>query len=144
MNLRVILLSGVLATGFASGLAGCASSIDSMRDTVASAPDWYDARRAEVRGEGYPDVGRVPQLTNEQASTSNLQETRADIAATEVLFLMDPRAVPPGLELDEMLDWARQVKAEATAYASEPGNHLTPEDVDQLRAIFETRRAAAS
>lgn len=144
MNLRVILLSGVLASGGAASLTGCASSLDAMRDTVAGAPEWYDERRAEVRGEGYPEIGRVPELTPEQASLSNLDQTRADVSETEALFLSDLRAVPAGLELDEMLEWARETKAEFAQAADEPANHLTPEEVAELRAIFETRRAAAS
>ena len=125
----------------ATGLAGCANSFDKVRDTVAAAPDWYDQRAAEVRGEGYPSISRIPELDAGSRSTDEIDEGRAAVVAADALFRMDPRSVPPGLELEEMMAWAAAARAEADAVASEPGGHLTEEDVAALKALFERPRA---
>ncbi|MCI4646181.1 MAG: hypothetical protein MRY64_15470 [Hyphomonadaceae bacterium] len=125
----------------ATGLTGCASSFGKVRETVAAAPDWYDDRAAEVRGEGYPRISRIPALDAGERSTDELEEGQQAVAAAEALFRMDPRAVPPGLELAEMMAWAEAARSEADIVASEPGGHLTAEDVAALRALFERSRA---
>ncbi len=132
---------GWVMIALATGLAGCASSFDKVRDTVAAAPDWYDQRAAEVRGEGYPSVSRIPELEAGERSTAEIDAGREAVAAADALFRMDPRAVPPGLELQEMLAWAEEARAEAEAVANEPGGHLTAEDVAALRALFDRPRA---
>lgn len=47
-------------------VCGCTSSFGKVREAVNTAPDWYGERRAQIRGEGYPHLGSVP-----QADTAN-------------------------------------------------------------------------
>lgn len=137
MTFRTALLAGVIL----APLAGCASSIERVRETVAAAPDWYDARATEVRGEGYPNIAGVPTLqAGERGPVRDLDSGRRELQDAERLFRMDPRAVPPGLELAEMQAWAARVKAELDAIAAEPGDFLTDEEVAQARALFERAR----
>ena len=53
---------------------------------------------------------------------------------------MDPRSVPPSLELDRMLEWSRDARAAAEALDT-PGDFLTDEEAQALRARFDTDRA---
>ena len=132
---------GWVMLALATGLTGCAGSFGKVRETMAAAPDWYDERAAEVRGEGYPSISRIPALDAGERSTAELEEGEEAVEAAEALFRMDPRAVPPGLELAEMQAWADAARGEANAIASEPGEHLTAEDIAALRALFERPRA---
>lgn len=132
---------GWVMVALATGLTGCASSFDKVRDTVAAAPDWYDQRAAEVRGEGYPSISRIPALDAGERSTAEIEAGREAVEAAEILFRMDPRAIPPGLELETMLAWADAARSEADAIAAEPGNHLTEEDIVALKALFNRPRA---
>ena len=40
-------------------LAGCAGSIEKVQSMRADAPDWYEARKVEFRGEGYPELNSI-------------------------------------------------------------------------------------
>ena len=37
-----------------------AGSIEMVQAMRADAPDWYEARKVEFRGEGYPDLNSIP------------------------------------------------------------------------------------
>lgn len=133
-----IFLYGVASSAL---LAGCTNSLDRVRDTVANAPDWYDARAAEVRGEGYPSISRIPELAASERATTGLESARTEISDAEALFRMDPRSVPPGLELDRMLAWAQDVQSAFEAEAAAEADHLTEEEVRRLRSLFDRPRA---
>ena len=132
----MILRTSLLAVA----LTGCATSYESVRDTMANAPDWYDARKTEVMGEGYPRVGAIPTLSREDRKSNRLESTRSAVQRAERLFRMDPRAVPPGLELAEMMAWAEAFRAELAAM-DEPGDFLTDEEAEALRGLFSLPRA---
>ena len=119
---------------------GCASSYERVRETVSSTPDWYEARKTEVIGEGYPKIGTIPTLTDDQRRTDQLVRTRTAVERAETLFRMDPRSVPAGLELAEMIQWAEAFRAEL-AELDEPGDFLSDEEARQLRNLFASPRA---
>lgn len=133
-----IFLYGVASSAL---LAGCTSSLDRVRETVANAPDWYDERAAEVRGEGYPSISRIPELAASERAETGLESARTEISDAEALFRMDPRSVPPGLELDRMLAWAAEMQAAFEAEAEAEADHLTDEEVLRLQALFDRPRA---
>lgn len=124
----------------AAALTGCASSYDTVRDTMSNAPDWYEARKTEVMGEGYPSIGTIPTLSADDRRSNRLDATRSAVQRAETLFRMDPRAVPPGLELEEMLAWAESLQAELAALDT-PGQFLSDEDAEALRMLFARPRA---
>ena len=35
-------------------LVGCSNSFAKVRSAVNQTPEWYETRRVEIRGEGYP------------------------------------------------------------------------------------------
>lgn len=122
------------------GLPACTSSFSRVADTVASAPDWYAERRNEVVGRGYPSVSRVPAAASTETDRARLAAIRGDVSIAEALVRMDPRSVPPSLELDRMLEWSRDARAAAEALDT-PGDFLTDEEAQALRARFDTDRA---
>ena len=128
--------TGLLAVA----LGGCTTSFDKVRETVASAPEWYGDARTEVRGEGYPRIGRVTVLADGDTRPDDMQSVTADLSAYEMLFRMNPRAVPPRLELERMRSWAQAARASAEALDT-PGDFLTDADIEALRAVFQTDRA---
>lgn len=136
--------NGLFCAAAVAGLTGCTSGFSEVREAVAAAPEWYDERAAEVRGEGYPSIGNIPVLTEQQRTQRNLSVGRDEVAAAERLFAMNPRSVPAGLELDEMLEWAAAAKAEADLKANAPFIHFTDEDLERLRALFNLPRARTS
>lgn len=125
---------------FAAALTGCANSYDTVRETMSNAPDWYEARKTEVIGEGYPHIGTIPTLSDEDRRSNRLETTRSAVQRAETLFRMDPRAVPAGLELEEMLAWAESLRAEMAALDTS-GDFLTDEDAEALRMLFARPRA---
>lgn len=134
LRLYGCVLCGVLA------LPGCTSSFSRVAETVAAAPDWYAERRDEVVGRGYPSVSRVPAAAATETDRARLAAIRGDVGVAEALVRMDPRAVPPALELERMLAWSREARAAAEALDT-PGDFLTDEEAQALRARFETDRA---
>lgn len=117
--------------------------MDAVRETIASAPEWYQDRAQEVRGEGYPSIGRIPTLEPGEGSAAALDAGREVVLGAEELFRLDPRSVPPGLELETMLEWANLAKTEANREAAEPAHHLTDAEVEALRALFDSARATS-
>ncbi|MEM9739304.1 MAG: hypothetical protein AAF829_05500 [Pseudomonadota bacterium] len=132
-----------LAFALAANSTACAAGMGQVRDAIAAAPEWYQDRAVEVRGEGYPSIGRIPTLDAGERSASGLESGRDGVLVADELFRLDPRSVPPGLELDAMLEWAGPAKAEANQRAGEPGNHLTDADAEALRALFVNPRATS-
>lgn len=134
----------LIVLSLAPALAGCAGSVQAVRGAVAAAPDWYDARAAEVRGEGYPRIGAIPTLDRQARSREALAAGRSEVARAEALFRMDPRAVPAGMELEEMMAWAEAARAEIEAAAQAPADHITDEEVAELKALFDRPRGRAA
>lgn len=66
-------------------IAGCSSSYAKVRETVNNAPAWYGERRAEIRGEGYPDLSALPKVDpkNVPGKTLKAQLSRGDQLAIE-------------------------------------------------------------
>ena len=135
---RTLLISGVGLTVFVT--AGCATPVGAVRDAVSSAPEWYREARVEIRGEGYPDVSRLVGLQVQAGQQRRVRQTRQAMDDAEIAFLRDANAVPPGMGLEEMQEWADKERAFIASQASED-EFLTDEDIDTLRSVFRVRRA---
>ncbi|MBE9193860.1 hypothetical protein IQ219_00620 [Synechocystis sp. LEGE 06083] len=72
-------------------IAGCSSSFLKVRDAVNSAPAWYGERRAEIRGEGYPDLSALPEVDPANVPGAALKG-RADMGEALTAAFADPRA----------------------------------------------------
>jgi len=120
-------------------LVGCSSSIERVQAMRDAAPDWYDARKLEVSGEGYPNIANVPLITTENRPGQQLEASGQVTLADLEMFLSDPRAMPPEETPADMLAWATETRR-AVEGQIPPPDFLTDEDVAALRAIFDRPR----
>ena len=92
-----------------SFLPGCAQSVSqSMGRALASAPDWFDERRDEVAGEGYPEFSEVP-------------EQPAPLPATEKQKVIS--------EQDQLLSEAKGLRADPKAQTPKESGKESPSDL---------------
>ena len=89
-----------IATAIASGLAFLGGCADLMGRSVV-APDWFEAKAEEVKGQGYPDLYAVPEESeftsreDWEAVTTELQAEAAPLrdAATAEEEAMSSAAI---------------------------------------------------
>lgn len=64
-------------------VSGCTSSFAKVREAVNNAPEWYGERRTQIRGEGYPNLGALPEVDpqNLPGQTLKNQLNRGDVLA---------------------------------------------------------------
>ncbi|MEL7481853.1 MAG: hypothetical protein AAGJ29_09845 [Pseudomonadota bacterium] len=72
-------------------LSGCAS-VDNLFGGFASAPEWFNERRVEIRGEGYPKLRDVPVADDFREVSARMRE--GGFETEEARFIMEnhPRA----------------------------------------------------
>ncbi|MEM7766182.1 MAG: hypothetical protein AAF253_01695 [Pseudomonadota bacterium] len=121
-------------------VSACASPVGAVRQAVASAPEWYQEARVEIRGEGYPDVSRVVTLEDQTDVPGRVVQTRADVSDAEAQFLSEIGEAPSEAELQAALAWAASEQA-AFAGAAGDSDFLSEEDLEALRGVFAVRRA---
>lgn len=126
-------------------LSGCTSSFEKVRTAAAGAPEWYDAAREEIIGEGYPDLGSMPELSGQElrGSERSLRLSLRDIAAARQLFASERATAPYSTEI-EMRALKDRLRAKLAASGPAPTGtssdlFLTEADIDRFREIF--RRA---
>jgi len=121
-------------------VSACATPVGAVRQTVASAPEWYQEARVEIRGEGYPDVSRVVSLERDRGGDGATEATRLAVADAEADLLRSISAAPADEALQEALAWAA---SEQSAFAGLEGRQdfLSEADIAALRALFDVRRA---
>ena len=121
-------------------LAGCAGSIEKVQAMRAEAPEWYEARKLEFRGEGYPDINAVPPLSSQRATRTQLALSEAETLAVLEQFNSDPRAEGAVETADEMRAWALQARRAVEGQLPAP-DFLTDAEVEALKARFDVARA---
>lgn len=120
-------------------LAGCAGSIEKVQAMRAEAPDWYEARKVEFRGEGYPDLGSIPESQPNYDPVRKLQLSEADTLAALTLFRNDPRAEPATETAEAIVNWAMDVRRAVEGQLPAP-DFMTDAEVDQIKARFNVPR----
>lgn len=121
-------------------LAGCSSSFEKVKTMRAQAPDWYEARKVEFRGEGYPSLASVPVTAADYNPKRKLELSEADVRAALVLFNNDPRAEAAVETPEAMLAWAREVRRAVEGRLPAP-DFMTDAEVDEIKARFSVPRA---
>ena len=112
---------------------GCAS-LDNVIGGISNAPDWFQQRRVEIRGEGYPSFGDVPADALEKTTQANLQLSKEQILKAQELFARHPRAVPPVLRPEDIAEMASRLRRPIDKPLPPPDPVLTPEEVAALFA----------
>ena len=121
-------------------LTGCTSSIERVQAMRAQAPDWYEARKVEFRGEGYPDLNSIPELSAPGETLRKLELSEAETLAALELFNSDPRAQAPQETPAQIRAWALEVKRAVEGQLPAP-DFLTDAEVEELKARFDVPRA---
>jgi hypothetical protein len=91
----------------ASLLGGCADLM--QRSTIA--PEWFQAKAMEVKGEGYPDLAEVPEVRGSTADQPEWERERAELRLAALKFGQDVAAAGE-IPTDEEIR-ARQAQLEA-------------------------------
>ena len=113
-------------------LGGCAS-LDDVVGGIANTPDWFQERRVEIRGEGYPDLSDVPSETNVLEVGNRLRATEKATRAELDAFLLDPRNQPVNLTSEEIAQ--RRAELRDAFLAAPKGNDefLSEAEIKALR-----------
>ena len=125
-------------------IGGCANSFERARQAAAEAPIWYDAAKTEIIGEGYPNLGSMPELSEADLIGSNqsIRMSRQDLSAARALFSTHPRAtapIPTEIEVRALKASlvAKLARSGPSPTGTERDQFLKPEDVDRFRETFE-------
>lgn len=121
-------------------IAGCSSSFERIQTMRESAPEWYDDRKYEIRGENYPRISEIPLLSETDVPGQNIDQSGAGAMAIFAAMMRDPRSQPAQESPAEMLAWASEVRRAVEGQLPAP-DFLTDEEVAALKAIFDTPRA---
>lgn len=120
-------------------VCGCTSSFGKVREAVNTAPEWYGERRAQIRGEGYPDLGAVPQADTVNPPGKMLKAQQASASQRLANAFEDPRA-------EVAAGGAEEIMAVAAAMAGNFSNlppesdFLTDADIAAIRQSFNVPR----
>jgi len=120
-------------------LAGCAGSVEKLQAMRADAPDWYEARKVEFRGEGYPELSSIPEPRGDNP-VRKLELSEAETRAALAIFLDNPRSELPEETPEEIQAWADDVRRAVEGRLPAP-NFLTDEEIEAIKARFNVARA---
>ena len=122
-------------------LPACVSA-SSMLRSADRVPDWYEERRKEIRGEGYPSLVSVPEPVGRRGADARAVLAGERGAALLALFEEEPRglAAPADPAATEAMHLAM---LERFAEDLPPGNFLTDAEIAALRASFDVPRVTS-
>ena len=121
-------------------LAGCAGSMDRISELREAAPDWYEARKQEFQGRGYPKLNTVPSDGTYQVRQTGLVKSAAEQKAIREAFYANPRSEPSYLTPAMMMQWAAEIRQRVDARDT-PADFLTDQQIALLKARFDRPRA---
>lgn len=119
-SVRIGVVSLVAVGGALTG--GCADLM--QRSTIA--PEWFQAKAVEVKGEGYPEFKDIPTAEGVKGALAQweaeAQSLRKEAAEVETQFA----SVPPPPTEDEIRAMAAQWRAEVDGKAAAPPQGAQP------------------
>lgn len=119
-------------------VAGCTSSFTKVREAVNSAPEWYGERRAEIRGEGYPDLATLPQSDPKNDPRDRLKAQLGRSDALDQAFA-DARAEVAAGGTEEILAIAENIRGNFDGVPPE-ADFLTDAEITAIRNKFNVPR----
>lgn len=119
--------------------SACTSSFSKVRAAINEAPEWYDARRTEIRGEGYPDVIDIPTIEANWKPDAALLASGDTMAILQATFDNDPRARVSLTGTADILAIAAEIRAEFDPPLPEAG-FLTETEIAAIRESFNVPR----
>ncbi len=140
MGKKNLILAGFALA--AAPLGGCTGAFSKVVGGIADAPQWYQDRRTEIRGEGYPRLIDVPTTQVETPPEDVIAVSDERAADIRAMFDAEPRAQESGMgEAD--IDAAAAAIADRAPrdVASEPMDHfLTEDEIVERLELFESGR----
>lgn len=120
-------------------LVACTGSFTKVRTAIDQAPDWYDARRHEIRGEGYPEIIEVPTIEVGEMPGKTLVVSKERGAELRRDFEADARAAPPANIAAEIESLRESARREFAGYEAN-SEFLTDEEIKAIRSAFNVPR----
>ena len=108
-------------------------SLDDVVGGIANTPDWFQEKRVEIRGEGYPDFSSVPAAGDAKADGINLSEKEASTRALQASFLKDERTAPPDINEADMAASVADMRKLLELPRSAFNDVLTDQQIEALR-----------
>ncbi len=103
-------------------LGGCADLM--QRSTIA--PDWFQAKAVEVKGEGYPKLKDVPETRGNNTGGVTAWKSDADSLKAQAAQL-EAKAAEPNPSDDEVRATAAQLRAQLdSGQPADPGKAPKP------------------
>lgn len=119
--------------------SACTASFAKARAAISDAPEWYEARRTEIRGEGYPEVADIPRLAPDWKPEAELKMSGRDLKRLRTLFDSAERAQPSPGGANAIAEVAAQLR-EAFGPDLPPAEFLTEAEIAAIRASFDVPR----
>jgi|GEM_PF-3824280 len=95
-------------------VASCASGVETrVEQAEENAPNWYEQKKEEVLGRGYPEFSSIPTESPRGPIPQEILDGEADIDAQLEALKIDPKAKTPeedGLENPSV--WAQKKREE--------------------------------
>jgi len=113
-------------------LGGCAS-LDDVVGGIANTPEWFQDRRVEIRGQGYPDFKDVPSEQGVKPLQQSLEQSEADVRVLAEVFKNDPRSQPAETTREDIEKLAAQLNARLQDDVPRQDVLLTDEDIAEIR-----------
>lgn len=121
-------------------LVGCSSSLERVKAMRAEAPEWYEARKVEFRGEGYPSLASVPVPATGESAARRLELSEAEVLAALERFNSDPRAAGAAETPEAIRAWAAEERRAVEGQLPAP-DFMTDAEVEEIKARFNVPRA---
>ena len=103
-------------------LGGCAS-LDNVVGGISNTPEWFQERRVQIRGEGYPKFSDVPSAIPVGVQRENLNLSDEEAIAARITLTTDERAEPAPPSAPEDISLREQA---LRASSGEPGPVIDP------------------
>ena len=123
-----------------AAVAGCASSFERVKQIREATPEWYEARKVELSGEGYPRLINVPEPVGSTLQSERLSNSQEETLEALDELTADPKSLGALTTPEGLIAWADTVRASFDA-ALPPPDFLTDEDVAAMKAVFDRPRA---
>ena len=114
-------------------LGGCVS-LDEVVGGIANTPEWFQERRVEIRGEGYPDINDVPEQENAAALRNTLASAKTGTLQELEAFLNDPRVEAASVTAEEITERAAELNRQLPVLEEKGDALLTASEIAALRA----------
>jgi len=119
--------------------SACTSSFAKAKAAINEAPEWYEARRTEIRGEGYPEVYDIPKVDPDWKPGEGLAVSGEEIAVIQAAFAADERAQVAPEGAAGIQAYAAEIRA-SFGPDLPPGEFFTEAEIAAIRASFNVPR----